>query len=95
MGYRHRNLNFSHLQCHTFKLEAKKAESDAWTDLGEHVTEALKVDNYQLFQVEPTEAQYIRITFIKGHLKDGYTDWNYSETGNVSVGDLQVFIYNR
>ena len=44
-------------------------ESDAWTDLGEYVTEALKVDDYQLFQVEPTEAQYIRITFIKGHLK--------------------------
>ena len=95
LGYRHRILNFSHLQCHTFKLEAKKAESDAWTDLGEHVTEALKVDDYQLFQVEPTEAQYIRITLIKGHLKDGYTDWNYSEEGNVSVGDLQVFIYNR
>ena len=55
----------------------------------------LKVDDYQLFQVEPTEAQYIRITFIKGHLRSGYTDWDYSETGNVSVGDLQVFIYNR
>lgn len=95
LGYRHRNLNYSHLQCHTFKLEAKKVESDAWTDLGEYVTEALKVDDYQLFQVEPTEAQYIRITFIKGHLRSGYTDWDYSETGNVSVGDLQVFIYNR
>lgn len=95
LGYRHRVLNYSHLQCHTFKLEVKAAEGDAWTDLGEHVTEALKVDDYQLFLVEPTEARYIRITFIKGHLRDGYTDWNYSENGNVSVGDLQVFIYNR
>ena len=55
----------------------------------------LKVDDYQLFSVEPIEARYIRITFIKGHLREGQTDWNYSEAGNVSVGDLQVFIYNR
>lgn len=96
LGYRHRVLNYSHLQCHTFKLEAKKLENDAWTNLGEFVTTALKVDDYQLFQIlEPLEAQYIRITFIKGHLRDGKTDWNYSESGNVSVGDLQVFIYNR
>lgn len=95
LGYRHRNLNYSHLQCHTFKLEGKKVAEDAWTDLGEHVTEAKKVDDYQLFKVTPTDVQYIRITFIKGHLRDGQTDWNYSETGNVSVGDLQVFIYNR
>ena len=54
----------------------------------EYVTEALKVDDYQLFQVEPTEAQYIRITFIKGHLRSGYTDWDYSETETFSVGDL-------
>lgn len=96
LGYRHRSLNYSHLQCYTFKLEAKKTESDAWTNLGEFVTEALKVDDYQLFPIEePLETQYIRITFIKGHLRDGKTDWNYSETGNVSVGDLQVFVYNR
>lgn len=95
LGYRHRSLNYSHLQCHTFKLEAKKAESDAWIDLGEQVTEKLKVDDYQFFPVESTEARYIRITFIKGHLRDGYTDWDYQEAGNVSVGDLQVFIYNR
>lgn len=95
LGYRHRNLNYSHLQCHTFKLEAKKAEGDAWTDLGECVTEALKVEDYQLFPVEPTEARFIRITFVKGHLRSGQTDWNYSESGNVSVGDLQVFVYNR
>lgn len=95
LGYRHRDLNYSHLQCHTFKLEAKKAESDAWTNLGEFVTEAMKTENYQLFPVEPMEAQYLRITFIKGHLRAGKTDWNYSESGNVSVGDLQVFIYNK
>lgn len=95
LGYRHRNLNYSHLQCHTFKLEAKKAEGDAWTDLGECVTEALKVEDYQLFPIEPTEARFIRITFVKGHLRSGQTDWNYSESGNVSVGDLQVFVYNR
>ena len=75
LGYRHRNLNYSHLQCHTFKLEAKKVESDAWTDLGEYVTEALKVDDYQLFQVEPTEAQYIRITDRKStRLNSSHTD---------------------
>lgn len=95
LGYRHRSLNYSHLQCHTFKLEAKKTDGDAWTDLGEFVTAPLKVEDYQLFQVEPMEAQYIRITFIKGHLRDGKSDWNYSESGNVSVGDLQVFVYNR
>ena len=96
LGYRHRSLNYPHLQCHTFKLEAKKAEGDAWTDLGEFVTEAMKVDDYQLFPIaQPIDAQYIRITFIKGHLRDGMTDWNYSESGNVSVGDLQVFVYNR
>ena len=95
LGYRHRSLNYPHLQCHTFKVEAKKDAGDAWTDLGELVTEAKKVDDYQLFEVTPTEARYIRITFIKGHLRDGQTDWNYSEAGNVSVGDLQVFVYNR
>lgn len=96
LGYRHRSLNYPHLQCHTFKLEAKKTDSDAWTDLGEFVTEAMKVDDYQLFPIaQPIDAQYIRITFIKGHLRDGMTDWNYSESGNVSVGDLQVFVYNR
>lgn len=95
LGYRHRDLNYSHLQCHTFKLEVKKAEGDAWTDLGECVTKAMVPDNYQLYEVEPTDAQFIRITFIKGHLRDGKTDWNYSEGGNVSIGDLQVFKYNR
>lgn len=95
LGYRHRSLNYSHLQCHTFKLEVKAAADDTWTSLGEFVTEALKVDDYQLFEVEPTEARYIRITFIKGHLRDGQKDWDYSDNGNVSVGDLQVFIYNR
>lgn len=95
LGYRHRSLNYPHLQCHTFKLEVKKEAGDAWTNLGEIVTEAKKVDNYQLFEVTPTDARYIRITFIKGHLRDGQTDWNYSEAGNVSVGDLQVFVYNR
>ena len=95
LGYRHRVLNYSHLQCHTFKLEAKKTADDAWTDLGEHETEALKVEDYQLFEVTPTEVQYLRITFIKGHLRTGKTDWDYSEAGNVSVGDLQVFIYNK
>ena len=95
LGYRHRSSNYSHMQCHTFKLEAKKAEGDAWTNLGEFVTEALKVEDYQLFPVEPMEVEYIRITFIKGHLRDGKTDWNYSEAGNVSVGDLQVFVYNK
>lgn len=97
LGYRHRNFsNAPHMQCHTFKLEVKKAESDeAWTDLGDFVTEALKMEDYQLFQVDPVEAQYIRITFVKGHLRIGKTDWEYSEAGNVSVGDLQVFVYNR
>ena len=95
LGYRHRSLNYPHLQCHTFKLEVKKETGDTWIDLGEYVTEAKKVDDYQQFKVTPTDVQYIRITFIKGHLRDGQTDWNYSETGNVSVGDLQVFIYNR
>lgn len=95
LGYRHRSLNYSHLQCHTFKLEVKKESGDAWTNLGEQVTTAKQVDNYQLFAVTPTDARYIRITFIKGHLRDGQADWNYSEAGNVSVGDLQVFIYNR
>lgn len=61
LGYRHRSLNYPHLQCHTFKLEVKKAESDAWTDLGEFVTEAMKVDDYQLFPIaQPIDAQYIR-----------------------------------
>lgn len=95
LGYRHRNLNYPHLQCHTFKLEVKKEAGDAWTDLGEMVTEPKKVDNYQLFNVTPTDTRHIKITFIKGHLKDGATDWNYSDPGNVSVGDLQFFIYNR
>ena len=95
LGYRHRSLNYCHLQCHSFKLEAKKEAGDAWSDLGVQVTAPLKVDDYQLFSVEPIEARYIRITFIKGHLREGQTDWNYSEAGNVSVGDLQVFIYNR
>jgi len=53
------------------------------------------VDNYQLFKTVPTEARYIRLHFIKGHLRDGKPDWNYSEAGNVSVGDIQVFVYNR
>lgn len=95
-GYRHRSLNYSHLQCHSFTLHGKKAEADAWTDLGEFVTEAKQVDRYQLFPIEnPMELRYIRINFIKGHLRDGKTDWNYSENGNVSVGDIQVYIYNR
>ena len=34
LGYRHRSLNYSHLQCHSFKLEAKKEAGDAWSDLG-------------------------------------------------------------
>lgn len=94
-GYRHRSLNYAHLQCHTFKLQAKKADGDTWTDLKECITEPLKVDNYQLFEIDkPMEARYLRVIFVKGHLRDGKTDWNYTEDGNVSVGDIQVFKYN-
>ncbi|MEI3467981.1 MAG: hypothetical protein V8Q76_03745 [Bacteroides intestinalis] len=52
-GYMHRSLNYAWLQCHTFKLEAKKEAADAWTDLGNFETEALKVEDYQLFEVAP------------------------------------------
>jgi len=96
LGYRHRGFNYSHLQCHTFTLQGKKAESDDWTDFGEFVTQAGQIDNYQYFPVEnPMELRYLRINFIKGHLRDGKTDWDYSESGNVSVGDLEVYVYNR
>ncbi|MDR0572703.1 MAG: Ig-like domain-containing protein [Tannerella sp.] len=95
LGYRHRSLNYSHLQLHSFKLLVKKTESDEWTDLGVYTTEPLKVDNYQLFEATPTEARYIRLYLIKGHLRDGKTDWDYSESGNVSIGDIQVYKYNR
>jgi hypothetical protein len=95
LGYRHRNLNYSHLQLHSFKLLVKKNASDEWTDLGTYITEAKQVDNYQLFKATPTEVRYIRLHLIKGHLRDGKTDWDYSESGNVSIGDIQVFIYNR
>ena len=95
LGYRHRSLNYAHLQLHSFKLLVKKAAADEWTDLGTLETEAKMVDNYQLFKTVPTEARYIRLHFIKGHLRDGKPDWNYSEAGNVSVGDIQVFVYNR
>lgn len=96
LGYRHRSLNYAHLQLHSFKLQGKKSESDAWTDLGEFVTEAKQVDKYQLFQVAtPMELRYLRMNLIKGHLKDGKTDWDYEDDGNVSVGDLQIYIYNR
>jgi|GEM_PF-609320 Bacterial surface proteins containing Ig-like domains len=95
LGYRHRSLNYAHLQCHTFTLQAKKEQGDNWADLGEFVTTAKEVDKYQLFEVVPVEARYIRINFIKGHLRDGKTDWDYSEGGNVSVGDIQVYKYNR
>lgn len=96
LGYRHRVLNYAHLQCHTFTMQAKKNASDPWIDLGEFITEAKQVDKYQLFQiVNPIDARYIRINFIKGHLKDGKTEWDYEDDGNVSVGDLVVYVYNR
>ena len=96
LGYRHRSLNYAHLQLHSFKLQGKKSESDAWTDLGGFVTEAKQVDKYQLFHVAtPMELRYLRMNLIKGHLKDGKTDWDYEDDGNVSVGDLQIYIYNR
>lgn len=95
LGYRHRSLNYAHLQLHSFKLLVKKSESDEWTTLGVFETEAKQVDNYQLFKVTPTEARYIRLHLIKGHLRDGKTDWDYSENGNVSIGDIQIFVYNR
>ncbi len=96
LGWKHRGggfEGFSHMQCHTFNLKVKKAEADEWVDLGNFETKPKTLD-YQLFKVKPVEIQYIRITFIKGHLRDGKTDWDYSEGGNVSVGDLQVFVYN-
>lgn len=94
-GYRHRSLNYSHLQCHTFKLQAKKESGDNWADLRECITEPLKADDYQLFELsEPVDARYIRVIFVKGHLRSGKTDWDYTEDGNVSVGDIQVFEYN-
>lgn len=95
-GYMHRSLNYAWLQCHTFKLEVKKEAADAWTDLGNFETEALKVEEYQLFEVDPIEVQYIRLTFIKGHLRPGSGSWGeYSENGSVCIGDVQVSIYNR
>jgi hypothetical protein len=95
LGYRHRGLNYPHLQLHSFKLLVRKNESDEWKELGIYVTEAKQVEKYQLFETPPTEARYIRLYLIKGHLRDGKTDWDYSESGNVSIGDIQVFIYNR
>lgn len=96
LGWRHRGGGFegyAHMQCHTFNLKVKKNEADEWVDLDNIETKPKTLD-YQLFPVEPIEAQFIRITFVKGHLRDGKTDWDYSEGGNVSVGDLQIFVYN-
>ncbi len=96
LGYRHRSLNYSHLQLHSFKLQGKKNESDVWTDLGIFITEAKEVSKYQLFEVStPMELRYLRMNLIKGHLRDGKTDWDYEEAGNVSIGDIQIYIYNR
>lgn len=100
LGYKHRGGGFegyAHMQCHTFKMEVKKAVGDEWIDLGEFETKP-KILDYQLFQApedkEPMDVQFIRITFIKGHLRDGKPDWNYSEGGNVSIGDLLIYEYN-
>lgn len=96
LGYRHRGLNYSHLQLHSFKLQGRKADSDAWIDLGVFITEAKEVNKYQLFALStPMELRYLRMNLIKGHLRDGKTDWDYEEAGNVSIGDIQVYIYNR
>ncbi len=96
LGYRHRGLNYSHLQLHSFKLQGRKADSDAWIDLGVFITEAKEVNKYQLFALStPMELRYLRMNLIKGHLKDGKADWDYEEAGNVSIGDIQVYIYNR
>ena len=93
-GYRHRNHSSPHLHCHTFKLQAKVNESDAWMDLRECVT-TLVLPEYQTFELDaPIDVRYIRVTFIKGHLKAGKTDWDYEDSGSVSVGDILVYKYN-
>lgn len=100
LHFRHRNHSSSHLHCHTFNLQGKKLESDDWVDLGEYVTE-FPQSAYQIFGLgEPEdekfeEIRYLRINFIKGHLRAGYTDWNYEEAGNFSLGDIKVYVYNR
>ncbi|NDV83461.1 Ig-like domain-containing protein [Bacteroides sp. 51] len=99
--YRHRSLNYGHLQCYIFTLQGKKSASDAWIDLGTYETQELQVEKYQVFGLgEPEdekfqEIQYLRINFVKGHLRAGKPDWNYEEDGNVSVGDIKVYVYNR
>ncbi len=98
IGWRHRSLNYQWLQVHTFTLQGKLAADDEWTDLGTFETEALKADDYQLFQIEtPMEIQYLRINFIKGHLRDGasWDDPASQESGTGFVGDLQIYEYNR
>lgn len=101
LHYKHRSLNYGHLQLRKFTLQGKKTASDEWIDLGEYITTPLQVSDYQVFGLGEEEEgvhkeiQYLRINFIQGHLRAGKPDWNYEEDGNVSVGDIKVFIYNR
>lgn len=93
IGYRHRSLNYGHLQLHSFKLEVKKLASDEWKDMGVFETIPLNTDIMQTFEFDPSEVQFVRINFIKGHLRAGKTDWDYEEDGNVSVGNVKLYRY--
>ncbi len=93
IAYRHRSLNYGHLQLHSFKLQVKKLSSDEWKDMGVFETIPLNTDLMQTFEFDPAEVQFVRLNFIKGHLRDGKTDWDYEEDGNVSVGNVKLYRY--
>ncbi|MCC8174121.1 MAG: discoidin domain-containing protein [Odoribacter sp.] len=90
-SYRHRNNANIQVNAHTIQVEVcTDIERGNWTDLGEFVLPSTLKEDHE-YEIPVTAARYVKFTFIKGQLKSGKTEWDYTENGSVSVDEIKFY----
>lgn len=84
-----RNFSYSHVHPETFKVEVKMNPEDEWKFLGEFQVTYTLHKWFELKAPKSIPGRYIRVTFVRGQLRSGKPDWNYSEAGGVSVDEFK------
>ncbi|MCC8174701.1 MAG: M60 family metallopeptidase [Odoribacter sp.] len=85
-----RNFNYAHAHPETIRVDVKINPEDEWESLGEFKTE-YKLQVWHEWDVAvPKGARYVNLVFVRGHLTSGKTDWDYDQTGGVSLQEFKL-----
>lgn len=90
----------AHVNFYEFQVEVKLNPDDEWFDLGNyHIADwggktptaaQLAWYDFDVPEDKIVSARYVRLTFIKGQKTSGKTNWDYTQSGGVSVDEFKL-----